>query len=404
MTHEKGLTPRKAPRVLRVAIDRATVLYERPIDSTHAATLQAMDRVVIPTDGGSLVLDRHGKASRSELCVWSGDGLYLAMRSGPSTAVQGIYPLKVEAQGLLCSTATTGLSAVHAILPSVERLIYPQSFETLESKPGMFDVLADVEVDDSEWIERVLFGNGNVDVAASSWCTRGDERSRKLTHTQVVGAAARGRTLYYGRNPKLRVYEKDRECQYGGAKGTGSRDGELVKARWRDAGWDGKARVVRAEWSATREWITSANFETHDGAKIPGSSLSWEAFWPLLPVAALTLWNRYRHVELNATRRERCSTSQWWECVRDAFRVWDAAHGTWEGVVRMKTIQREAFRQRAMRKVELGLTDLQAMEPASTLREIAIEVTNALDEQAHDSPEFIARHRRQQRLQEKLGM
>ncbi len=99
----------------------------------------------------------------------------------------------------------------------------------------------------------------------------------------------------------LRIYDKIAEAQHSGKL-------PWMEPAWRAAGWDGVARVWRAEIEHGGDWLTHHGLET----------------LPKLEGCERALWRQYlsdvRHVTPSRSRRKRCPTSRVWLCLRGSIR------------------------------------------------------------------------------------
>jgi hypothetical protein len=124
----------------------------------------------------------------------------------------------------------------------------------------------------------------------------------------IVGREGRGRTLYFGSNPLLRVYERDRKTDG---------DWPVLASTLCDLGWSPSERLIRSEFEIKRDWLRDQEI-----GGVRGDRLTFDEWVAALPTIVRELTTRYRHVEGKARgargaviEARRRPTSRYWSAV-----------------------------------------------------------------------------------------
>lgn len=413
-------------RVLRVAVDGTRLLYRTPIPAVVWERLVTDSEFALSLPGEPVLFERRGLVdAEATRMLWTSElGVRLEIYHPDEVDVQaGRYAVNVHMQGLLCSSSRDGIAAIDRVRPAIERYLYgEQELPASDSGIGVTAVCADLEVGGptdlaSAWIEEEVFRGARMDEWPTMWRTRARRTSvkadtiyedfeedveiprmvdgapqievRKIRHK---GSRKGGRTTYFGTDPELKIYEKDRH--------TKARDLPLVKARWREAGWDGESRVIRIEWTVTRDWL-SKNQIIPAGQPLPGTypalrplrpcvlvapplgpspgvkrlagpaGLPWAAVVEWIPSLAFELSDRFTMTDLSDTKRdgtpkrpERRRTHPMWELLQSSLVTWSkdlaASYGVamedWATGEIMSTARRYT-KERAERRAETSLLE-----------------------------------------------
>jgi hypothetical protein len=326
--------------------------------------ISGAESLVLDTSDGELPIVRtsgRGKSGDS-LAIFSGHGLRIALRD-PAVAdrAAGLYHGAISVQGLACSTSLDGLQAADALIASVQSNVWGEGSDP-RMIPGRVDICTDVEVQSDpavavDWWEREVYAFGNVSDACRNISTRARSRGKKLactvTNASIVGERD-ARTLYLGKDPKLRIYPKCRDP---------NRDVAIVKARWDSVGWSGETEVLRIENQVSREWLCAQRLVMENGEAVDVDAMSWAELRPWLPELAREALSRHRHTDYSDTRsrgRQRKDSQLWrtalssvdaWErriCARDGYR--DVRE--WRGVGELLSIARTTSEMRMTRLIE----------------------------------------------------
>lgn len=328
--------------------------------------------------------------------VFTGEGVYVCI-SAPEFAKRecGIWPIKIDVQGMMCSTSIDGLTAAEGACLSILRALFPHGIpNNLRMEAGRFDVFADVEISGdgaNEWINSELFGNGNVLRARSRYTTRARAHTQELSanardNATILGSESRGMTFYCGHNPQMRNYEKDR-------KFSTNRDLELCKKHWIANGWNGTSRVIRVEFQCTRDFLIDNDVELQDGTKrrLGGKeSITYAEFKQFLPAIFLTLLNRTRHTKRGDTRRAKDrADSPLWTAIKKKVKQWEndirAKREQWAGAKAIVTRRRRVKLERVQKTAEKSLVQLHNMwnHDLTTGKLLESSIAPTLDETAY---------------------
>jgi hypothetical protein len=350
-------------RVVRVACDWAKCLMRAWVTErtwqalcVHLA-VGGFDLVLPDGECVSLKLRQQG----DQLVAWGGgvrlvvrrEPRYQAPRTTPADPVRALnqrerveraraaverarqqepYGVELDISGTALSASATGLDVVAAVRTAVEGLLFPERGVTAAARraalapltfPGRFDLAVDVAVTGSrasDWIEGTLYRHGHLDRARRDWSSRARNQKGVARHAapadvgdrdeqaSIVGRARKGRTLYFGSNPLLRVYERDRKTDG---------DWPVLASTLRDLGWSPSERLIRSEFEIKREWLRDQEI-----GGVRGDRLTFDGWVAALPTIVRELTTRYRHVEgktrgtrgavIEARRRP---TSRYWSAV-----------------------------------------------------------------------------------------
>ena len=282
--------PTPTLRALRVAMDGTRLLYKTPVPGPVWGHLSISDTFQVDLPGEPILFERQGRIDAEAPTIkWIAreGGAWLRMyRADHANELTGNYPVELQIHGLACNSARDGLAAIERVREGVERFVWTE--RPPEPGMGMTDVAIDMLVTytrchqrrfrvacrhwrrketfstarrrlraglarvqarsrakASAWIELEVFRSGHGDRIGQMYSTRARKDSLRLL-TETRGRHITGRTMYLGKDPQLKIYEKDRHK---------SRDLPLAQTRWREAGWNGNERVIRIETSVTRNWL-----------------------------------------------------------------------------------------------------------------------------------------------------
>jgi hypothetical protein len=378
--------------VARVAVDRQKLLWSEPLETQRWEWARDQDELVVPTTTGPVVLHRMGRRDPDATQVafnGSDQGLFaLARHPEHVDARRGQHDVEIECQGLLCSTSRNGVEAVRGVRAAIENLFYPGRDVAQKCYPGRTDVALDTvwcaptRVADAA-IERELFAHGHQDHALSRIVTRSRAKRRathatyQFVHGSLKGSSGSGRSITWGKNPQVIVYEKDKEA---------GRDWPLVQARLSELGWNGEFRVTRTEIRFHREFFHDNTIE-QDQRACRISELPFDEFRPLLPVLAMTGLGRFRHIDRmdENARRHRRRNSPLWIQQLERLEAWrdELVGDDWRGAGEIKSMQRAATLERATKQFERSLVRMQIFAhdrvPGTGLRDVAVNAADAIE-------------------------
>ena len=252
--------------------------------------------------------------------------------------LQRVYGIELDLQGSLLSASATGFEPIEWVRAAVESYLLPGlTREQLapHTFPGRFDVAFDTEIRGplaSEWIEQRVYHCGDVDRSRGNFVTRARKPRSVVTSDTVddgsdtpmdsdtsatVGSKKYGRTLYFGSDPQVTIYERDRKTDG---------DWSLLEPTLRACGWDGESRVLRTEFRISRAWfsdqyVPASAVDSSALATAPAvrmDTLSLDEVLKVMPSIAHTLVDRVRHTEGTETRVRRRPSTFLWESVQSS--------------------------------------------------------------------------------------
>lgn len=319
--------------------------------------------------GEPITFEREGKPKADAVrIVWhskAGGARLVTMHPEHGNRKSGHYHADLHVQGWACSSSRDGLAAIDGIRGAVERYLWPgvptDSLVTPETQgEGMMDLCVDFEIGRgwelpkaSQWIDREVFCFGKVDAFGARFATRASKREQTAQVSKLKleaktlpvlfrGGPVTGRTGTLGKSPRLMIYEKDKHHPRTQSLSASGRDLPVVKEQWKARGWDGESRVIRLEFSVTRNWLAKNDIVRidHTGGvttmRLAGpTGMTWPAMVEWLPSILATLLVRFRMKDrLSRKRLDRRDDAPLWKAAFRAARDWNARLAREHGMAR----------------------------------------------------------------------
>lgn len=320
--HQHTYRVRFEPR--RGAIDwlRALNRHAVPDETWSALAARKYNWTIGARTAHAITLERAGTTSETaHQMLWIAPGIRIALRAGSRLDDRHPYAVEVDFQGALLSTSRHGVEPIDALLPILHRDLYAESYGDLGGThhwtPGRTDLAADVAVlgpDRDSWVERALFHSGNYSSTAADFAGHSRKQSAhgasaswvNVDDSRGLGSAPGGRTFYLGRDPMLRIYERDKH------KGG---DWEQLAPTLEAAGFKPREeRLVRVEFEIKRKWI----MQQTDG-KIEGRDLTLADWLASIPSLWAEMFRRTKHTEGSNSRPSDRPASEFWKAAADAI-------------------------------------------------------------------------------------